>query len=131
MSDHLKEKKAMSDDRHESISRRAYEIWEKEGGSHGRDSDHWHQAAGEVDQGGTQVAPDGTTIGEGSSITDAETTSPATHEAPAGATDEAEPADSPAVATPRPKAPPKRKASAEPADTPAPAAPKSRKTKTK
>ncbi len=50
----------MSDDRHEAVSRRAYELWEKEGGAHGRHEDHWHQAASEV--AGNPAAPDGTTM---------------------------------------------------------------------
>jgi hypothetical protein len=95
----------MSDEREESIRRRAYELWEQGGGDHGRDQDHWHQAAGEI---GAAVAPDGTTIGNGAdtggdadgssaaegdggngaSIVEAEVTTPAT---PAGAAVKAAP----------------------------------------
>ena len=39
----------MTDDRHEAVSRRAYELWEKEGGAHGRHEDHWHQAHDEIE----------------------------------------------------------------------------------
>ncbi len=59
----------MSDDRHEAVSRRAYELWEKEGGEHGRHEDHWHQASQELGddvsgggEGGATAAPDGTTL---------------------------------------------------------------------
>ncbi|MDP1028341.1 DUF2934 domain-containing protein [Sphingomonas sp. KR1UV-12] len=53
----------MSDDRHEAVSRRAYELWEKEGGGHGRHEDHWHQAASELGDGQDAApAPDGTTL---------------------------------------------------------------------
>lgn len=33
---------------HEAISRRAYEIWEREGRPEGRDREHWEQAIGEL-----------------------------------------------------------------------------------
>ncbi len=66
----------MSDEREESIRRRAYELWEQGGGDHGRDHEHWHQATGEVDGAGNPpagaLAPDGTTIGEGADTTGAE-----------------------------------------------------------
>ncbi len=55
----------MSDERHEAVSRRAYELWEQEGGEHGRHEDHWHRAAGEIGGGSGDVAvtaPDGTTM---------------------------------------------------------------------
>ena len=56
----------MSDatDRDDRVSRRAYELWEQEGGEHGRHEDHWHRAAAELDS-DEQVsiaAPDGTTL---------------------------------------------------------------------
>jgi hypothetical protein len=95
----------MSDEREASIRRRAYELWEQGGGDHGRDQDHWHQASGEIDAASTDateppantVAPDGTTIGNGSdtadqpaaddakgaSIVDAEVTTPAAPASPA------------------------------------------------
>lgn len=44
----------MSDDRHDAISTRAYQIWEKEGRPHGRDEHHWHEASR-----GTEDATDG------------------------------------------------------------------------
>src|SRR5258706_14250740 len=31
-----------------AIRQRAYEIWENSGRPHGRDAEHWHQAAAEV-----------------------------------------------------------------------------------
>ena len=46
----------MSDDRHAKVSRRAYELWEQDGGEHGRHEDHWHQANLEL-QGGEGDAP--------------------------------------------------------------------------
>lgn len=56
----------MSDDRHEAVSRRAYELWEKDGGVHGRHEDHWHRASKDLDDdAGTAVAPDGTTLDAG------------------------------------------------------------------
>lgn len=52
----------MSDDRHHRVSRRAYELWEQEGGEHGRHEDHWHRANAEVDESVAVAAPDGTTL---------------------------------------------------------------------
>lgn len=46
----------MSDDRHARVSRRAYELWEQDGGEHGRHEDHWRQADLEL-QGGEGEAP--------------------------------------------------------------------------
>jgi hypothetical protein len=80
----------MTDERHEKISRRAYELWEKEGGAHGRHDDHWHQAASEHNS-------------EGGSAT---TALPE------------EPADSPATPTPMTEAP-AAPLDPEPADHPA------------
>jgi hypothetical protein len=40
----------MSDKRLEWISKRAYAIWEEAGRPHGRDAEHWEQAAGERDE---------------------------------------------------------------------------------
>jgi len=37
------------EDREERIRRRAHEIWEREGKPHGRDGEHWRQAASEID----------------------------------------------------------------------------------
>ncbi len=93
----------MSDEREQSIRRRAYELWEQGGGDHGRDQDHWHQASGEIDGAGdapapNAVAPDGTTFGDatgvadtadgdggnGASIVEAETAAPAAPVKPAG-----------------------------------------------
>ena len=57
---------AGSADRDARVSRRAYELWEQEGGKHGHHDDHWHRAAAEHDAAGDgQVAvasPDGTTL---------------------------------------------------------------------
>jgi len=108
----------MSDDREDSIRRRAYELWEQGGGDHGRDQEHWHQATGEVDAAGAApgtVAPDGTMIGDtgdraaegdggnGASIVEAEVTEPV---APAPSSTSS--ADrSPAAAKPAAKAPPR------------------------
>ena len=50
----------MSDDRHDRVSRRAYELWEQEGGEHGRHEDHWHRAHAEFQE--SVAAPDGTTL---------------------------------------------------------------------
>ena len=36
------------DDVEERIHRRAYEIWEREGRPHGRDSEHWQRAREEI-----------------------------------------------------------------------------------
>ena len=35
-------------DDHDAISRRAYDLWHAEGQPHGRDRDHWEQAAREI-----------------------------------------------------------------------------------
>ncbi len=35
----------MSDDRHDAIRTRAYQLWEDEGRPHGRDEHHWHEAS--------------------------------------------------------------------------------------
>ena len=40
----------MSDDRHQRIKQRAYEIWEREGGGHGDPEKHWHQAESEIER---------------------------------------------------------------------------------
>jgi hypothetical protein len=40
----------MTDQRSEWISKRAYAIWEAAGRPHGRDSEHWEQAARERDE---------------------------------------------------------------------------------
>jgi Protein of unknown function (DUF2934) len=39
---------AMSD-RETRVRERAHQLWEQEGRPHGRDSDHWEQAAREID----------------------------------------------------------------------------------
>lgn len=39
----------MSGEREELIRQRAYALWEKDGGAHGRHDDHWAQATREVD----------------------------------------------------------------------------------
>ncbi|MGX9115621.1 DUF2934 domain-containing protein [Mesorhizobium sp. BHbsci] len=39
----------MSDDKHERIRRRAYEIWEREGQTHGLQERHWNQATVEIE----------------------------------------------------------------------------------
>lgn len=40
----------MSGDREAAIRARAYEIWEAEGFPHGRDRQHWEQAAREIEE---------------------------------------------------------------------------------
>jgi hypothetical protein len=40
----------MGDDRHDRIQRKAYEIWEREGGVHGVDQRQWSQAEAEIDR---------------------------------------------------------------------------------
>lgn len=40
----------MTDARQEWISKRAYAIWDQEGRPHGRDAEHWEQAALERDE---------------------------------------------------------------------------------
>jgi hypothetical protein len=40
----------MSDDKESWLQRRAYQIWQEAGESHGQHEDHWHQAAREYDQ---------------------------------------------------------------------------------
>jgi hypothetical protein len=57
----------MSDERHDAVSRRAYELWQREGGEHGRHEDHWHRATRELTEESVDVpvnvtAPDGTTM---------------------------------------------------------------------
>ena len=39
---------SMADDKHSSIQRRAYEIWEREGRPHGAHERHWREAEKEV-----------------------------------------------------------------------------------
>lgn len=39
----------MESNREQRIRQRAYEIWEREGRPHGRDAEHWQQAAAEID----------------------------------------------------------------------------------
>ena len=41
----------MSGDREELIRQRAYALWEKDGGAHGRHDDHWAQAVREIEGG--------------------------------------------------------------------------------
>ena len=41
---------ARDDSRSDKIRERAYAIWLDEGQSHGRDEEHWRQAAGEIDR---------------------------------------------------------------------------------
>jgi hypothetical protein len=52
----------MSDDRQIRVSRRAYELWEQEGGEHGRHEDHWHRANAEIEDDVVVAAPDGTPL---------------------------------------------------------------------
>jgi len=35
-------------DKEAAIRQKAYELWEKAGRPHGRDEEHWHQAAAEI-----------------------------------------------------------------------------------
>ena len=39
----------MHEDRDQLIRERAYRIWERDGRPHGRDAEHWQQAAGEIE----------------------------------------------------------------------------------
>jgi hypothetical protein len=39
----------MSDDREQRIRNRAYALWERAGGTHGKHDDHWAQATREID----------------------------------------------------------------------------------
>ncbi len=104
---------AGSADRDARVSRRAYELWEQEGGEHGRHDDHWHRAAAEhdaADDGQVAVAsPDGTTLNV--------------------PTDEVEGDAKPARKRAAPKA--KAEPAAAPAKAPDKAAPKPRKPKAK
>lgn len=83
----------MTDERHDKISRRAYELWEKDGGAHGRHDDHWHQAASEHDAGG-----DAATDALPEEPADSPATPTPVTETPAAALDP-EPADHPAQTT--------------------------------
>lgn len=51
----------MDDERDEKIQRRAYEIWEREGGVHGDPEKHWHQAEAEIEREAALEARQGTT----------------------------------------------------------------------
>ncbi len=99
----------MSDDRHERVSRRAYELWEQQGGEHGRHEDHWHSASAEIDgappaeEEASVTAPDGTTL----------TASPAGETAGASPV-EAKPARKRAAPKATAKTPPAEKAPAKP-----------------
>lgn len=39
----------MSDDKHDRIRQRAFEIWEQAGQPHGDHESHWHQAVQEIE----------------------------------------------------------------------------------
>ena len=39
----------MHEDRDQLIRERAYRIWERDGRPHGRDAEHWQQAASEIE----------------------------------------------------------------------------------
>ena len=43
-----REKRAIEESLRQRIEQRAYEIWENEGGPHGRDVDHWLRAEAEI-----------------------------------------------------------------------------------
>lgn len=47
----------MAGDREERVRRRAYEIWEKEGGPSGREREHWEQAERELGAGEKPARP--------------------------------------------------------------------------
>ncbi|MBB6410724.1 DUF2934 domain-containing protein [Mesorhizobium sangaii] len=52
----------MDDERDEKIRRRAFQIWEREGGVHGDDPEkHWHRAEAEIDREAALEARQGTT----------------------------------------------------------------------
>ncbi|RVK22955.1 DUF2934 domain-containing protein [Sinorhizobium meliloti] len=44
------ENRSGADVRKERVRRRAYEIWEREGGNHGDHERHWGQAASEIEE---------------------------------------------------------------------------------
>lgn len=46
----------MSTERHEQVRIRAYQIWEREGRTHGEDARHWQQAESEIAAEGSPVA---------------------------------------------------------------------------
>lgn len=43
-----RERRAIEESLREKIEQRAYEIWENEGGPHGRDVEHWLRAEAEI-----------------------------------------------------------------------------------
>lgn len=44
-------------DRESAIRARAYDLWEKDGSTHGRHQDHWHQAEREIDENSPVLQP--------------------------------------------------------------------------
>jgi hypothetical protein len=46
-------------DKESAIRQKAYELWEKAGRPHGRDQEHWHQAAAEMTNGKSALAMPG------------------------------------------------------------------------
>lgn len=46
----------MDIERDERIRQRAYQLWEEAGRPEGADHQHWHQAAGEIGDGGGGIA---------------------------------------------------------------------------
>ncbi len=46
----------MNSDRQRRIEQRAYALWEAEGQPYGRDEEHWHRAAREIDAEATTSA---------------------------------------------------------------------------
>jgi hypothetical protein len=40
----------MTNELEDRIRKRAYELWERDGAQHGKDQDHWHQAALEIEE---------------------------------------------------------------------------------
>ena len=62
----------MDETREDRIRRRAFEIWQREGGTHGRHEDHWRRAEAEIGRDtrvespppARQAPSDGSTIGD-------------------------------------------------------------------
>jgi hypothetical protein len=60
----------MGDERHEEIQRRAYQIWESEGGVYGDQDRHWHAAKEEIERESLPTA-EGDGLPDGAEITSA------------------------------------------------------------
>lgn len=100
----------MSDDRQTRVSRRAYELWEQEGGEHGRHEDHWHRANAEIEDDVAVAAPDGTTLIVPADTVEGDPAKPARKRATPKAQAAAKPASKPTTAAETPAKPRKPKA---------------------